>query len=108
MFYVYNQPNLLNVYNYPNPFKNDTYFTFELRGTVVPEEFQVKIYTVAGRLIKELTVPPSAMNIGFNRIYWDGRDEDGDEISNGIYFYKVISRLNNETKVITEKLAKVQ
>jgi hypothetical protein len=108
VFYVYNNPDLLYVYNYPNPFKNDTYFTFELRGTVVPEEFQVKIYTVAGRLIKELTVPPSVMNIGFNRIYWDGRDEDGDEISNGIYFYKIISRLNNQTKVITEKLAKVK
>lgn len=108
VFYVYNQPNLLYVYNYPNPFKNDTYFTFELRGTVVPDEFLIKIYTVAGRLIKEITIPSSAMNIGFNRIYWDGRDEDGDEISNGIYFYKVISRLNDETKIITEKLAKIR
>ena len=108
VFYVYNQPNLLYVYNYPNPFKNDTYFTFELRGTVVPDEFLIKIYTVAGRLIKDITVPSSSLNIGFNRIYWDGRDEDGDEISNGIYFYKVISRLNDETKIITQKLAKVK
>ena len=108
IFYVYNNPDLLNVYNYPNPFKNDTYFTFELRGSVVPEEFHVKIYTVAGRLIKQFSVPSSEMNIGFNRIYWDGRDEDGDEIGNGIYFYKVISRLNNETKIITQKLAKVK
>lgn len=108
VFYVYNNPDLLYVYNYPNPFKNDTYFTFELRGSVVPEDFQVKIYTVAGRLIKQFSVPPSEMNIGFNRIYWDGRDEDGDEIANGIYFYKVISRLNNETKIITQKLAKVK
>ena len=74
----------------------------------MPDEFLIKIYTVAGRLIKEITAPTSAMTIGFNRIYWDGRDEDGDEISNGIYFYKVISRLNNETKVITEKLARVR
>jgi flagellar hook assembly protein FlgD len=48
------------------------------------------------------------MNIGFNRIYWDGRDADGDEIANGIYFYKIISQLDNKTKVITEKLAKVK
>jgi hypothetical protein len=108
VFYVYNQPDLLNVYNYPNPFENDTYFTFELRGTVVPDEFEIKIYTVAGRLIKEISVLPSTMNIGFNRIYWDGRDEDGDEIANGVYFYKILSRLNEETKVITEKLAKVK
>ncbi len=108
VFYVYNQPNLLYVYNYPNPFKNDTYFTFELRGSIVPDEFLIKVYTVAGRLIKEISVPSSAMNIGFNRIFWDGRDEDGDEISNGIYFYKIISRLNDETKIITQKLAKVK
>lgn len=108
VFYVYNQPNLLYVYNYPNPFKNDTYFTFELRGSIVPDDFLIKVYTVAGRLIKEISVPSSAMSIGFNRIYWDGRDEDGDEIGNGIYFYKVISRLNDETKIITQKLAKVK
>lgn len=108
IFYVYNNPDLLYVYNYPNPFKNDTYFTFELRGSIVPDEFRIKIYTVAGRLIKELSIPSSAMNIGFNRVYWDGKDEDGDEIGNGIYFYKVISRLNEETKIITQKLAKVK
>jgi hypothetical protein len=108
VFFVYNQSNLLYVYNYPNPFKSDTYFTFELRGSIVPDEFLIKIYTVAGRLIKEISVPSSQMNIGFNKIYWDGRDEDGDDVGNGIYFYKIISRLNNETKVITQKLAKVK
>jgi hypothetical protein len=108
VFYVYNESNLLYVYNYPNPFENDTYFTFELRGKVVPEQFKIKIFTIAGRLIKEISVPPSAMNIGFNRVYWDGKDADGDEIANGIYFYKIISQLDNKTKVITEKLAKVK
>ncbi|NWF90657.1 MAG: hypothetical protein HXY50_14505 [Ignavibacteriaceae bacterium] len=108
IFYVYNQPNLLNVFNYPNPFKNDTHFTFELRGSVVPDEFLIKVYTIAGRLIREISVPPSQMSIGFNRIYWDGKDQDGDEIANGMYFYRVISRLNNETKIITEKLAKIR
>ena len=108
VFYVYNNPDLVYVYNYPNPFKNDTYFTFELRGTEVPEEFLIKIYTVAGRLIKDISVPSANLSIGFNRVYWDGRDQDGDEISNGVYFYKIISRLADETKVVTEKLAKVK
>jgi hypothetical protein len=107
-FYVFNQPNLLNVFNFPNPFNNDTYFTFDLRGTVVPDEFIIKIYTVAGRLIRVISVPSSDIFIGFNKIYWDGRDEDGDELSNGVYFYKVITRLNDETKIITSKLAKIK
>lgn len=108
VFFVYNNADLVYVYNYPNPFKNDTYFTFELRGSEVPDEFLIKVYTIAGRLIKEISVPSSSMQIGFNRIYWDGRDEDGDEIGNGVYFYKVISRLKEETKVLTLKLAKVK
>ncbi|MCK7524952.1 MAG: hypothetical protein MZV64_48765 [Ignavibacteriales bacterium] len=54
VFNVYNNPDLLQVYNYPNPFSDNTYFTFELRGVIPPEEFKIKIFTVAGRLIKEL------------------------------------------------------
>lgn len=108
IFYVYNDPDLRQVYNYPNPFKDDTYFTFELRGINPPEEFRIKVYTIAGRLIREINIPPSSLQIGFNKIYWDGRDEDGDEIANGLYFYKIISKQGDEVKTVTQKLAKVK
>ncbi len=108
VFYVYNNADILNVYNYPNPFSDNTQFTFELRGTLVPEELRIKIYTIAGRLIREINIPPGQMNIGFNQYYWDGKDQDGDEIANGLYFYKVITRHEGETKTVTQKLAKVK
>lgn len=108
VFYVYSDADIRNVYNYPNPFIDDTYFTFELRGTFVPEELRIKIYTVAGRLIREINIPQSNMQIGFNRFYWNGRDEDGDEIANGLYFYKVISKQEGEIRTITQKLAKLK
>jgi hypothetical protein len=108
IFYVYNDPDLRQVYNYPNPFKDDTYFTFELRGVNPPEEFKIKVFTIAGRLIREINVPPSSLQIGFNKIYWDGRDQDGDEIANGLYFYKIISKQGDEIKTVTQKLAKVK
>ncbi|MDR3666801.1 MAG: C25 family cysteine peptidase [Ignavibacteriaceae bacterium] len=107
-FFVYNQPDIVNVFNYPNPFNNETYFTFELHGQKSPEEFKIKIFTVAGRLIKDITVPPSALRIGFNKLYWDGRDQDGDEIANGAYFYKIIARNNGVVKTLIEKLAKIK
>ncbi len=107
VFNVYNNPDLLQVYNYPNPFSDNTNFTFELRGTTPPEEFKIKIFTVAGRLIREIT-PSSPLQIGFNKIYWDGKDEDGDEIANGLYFYKIISKHGEEVKTVTQKLAKVK
>ncbi|MGQ9642523.1 MAG: T9SS type A sorting domain-containing protein, partial [Ignavibacterium sp.] len=108
IFYVYNDPDLRQVYNYPNPFKDDTYFTFELRGVNPPEEFRIKVFTIAGRLIREINIPPSSLQIGFNKIYWDGKDQDGDEIANGLYFYKIISKHGDEIKTVTQKLAKVK
>lgn len=108
IFYVYNDPDLREVYNYPNPFKDDTYFTFELRGVNPPEELKIKVYTIAGRLVKEFNIPSSSLQIGFNKIYWDGRDEDGDELANGLYFYKIICKQGDEIKTVTQKLAKVK
>ena len=107
VFNVYNNPDLLQVFNYPNPFSDNTNFTFELRGVLPPEEFKIKIFTVAGRLIREI-IPTTPLQIGFNKIFWDGKDEDGDEIANGLYFYKIISKHNGEVKTTIQKLAKVK
>ncbi len=107
VFNVYKNPDLVNVFNYPNPFQNDTYFTFELHGMDVPEEFLIKIYTVAGRLIRDISLPASELKIGFNKIYWNGRDQDGDRIANGVYLYKMISKSGGVVKSVISKLAKV-
>lgn len=72
-------------------------------------EVRIKIYTIAGRLIKSLehteTSAPSLV-----RIDWDGRDEDGNELANGVYLYKVIFKhlLRNEQLETLEKLAIVR
>ncbi len=71
-FYVSNEMQILDVYNYPDPFASSTYFTFNL--TNIPDELKIKIFTVAGRLIKVINVPTSNLKNNFNRIYWDGRD----------------------------------
>lgn len=108
IFNVFDKDDIVNVYPYPNPFANETHFTFQLLGSNIPEELYIKIFTVAGRLIKEIQVPISDLQIGFNRIFWDGKDEDGDDIANGVYFYKVITKTNGVTKILTEKMARVR
>ncbi|MCS7053700.1 MAG: C25 family cysteine peptidase [Ignavibacterium sp.] len=107
-FFVSNKSDMKNVYNYPNPFKDNTYFTFEIRGISPPEKLKISIFTIAGRLIREITVPTSMLNMGFNKVFWDGRDEDGDEIANGIYFYKITSKFKDKTITTTEKLSKIK
>ena len=68
----------------------------------------IKIYTIAGRLIRDIKLGPSDLITNFNKIYWDGKDEDDDEIGNGVYLYKVIAKFPDKTKTITQKLAKVR
>ncbi|MDQ3019872.1 MAG: C25 family cysteine peptidase [Bacteroidota bacterium] len=91
-------------YNYPNPMKNETNFIFNLAGLASPEKFRIKIYTVSGRLIKEIDY---AVNIGYNQILWDGKDNDGDYVSNGTYLYKLITQdetNSNKTETQVQKL----
>jgi hypothetical protein len=92
-FYVTLEQRIDEIYPYPNPSRGATDFTFRVLGATVPERARLKIFTVAGRQLRELVASPSELNIGFNRIHWDGRDADGSELANGVYFYKlVISR----------------
>lgn len=102
-FSVMNEPKLLNVYNYPNPFANETWFTFKL--TQIPDELRIIVYTVAGRKIRDIIVPVSQLKYDFNKIHWDGRDEDGDILANGVYLYRVVMKKAEKTERITEKIA---
>lgn len=91
-----------DLYNIPNPTKGETYFTFMLFGQSNPSSCRIKIYTVAGRLIKQIN---AFARIGFNNIYWDGRDQDGDYTANGVYLYKLILEDGSNTATSIQKLA---
>ncbi|MBK8553016.1 MAG: T9SS type A sorting domain-containing protein [Ignavibacteria bacterium] len=88
-------------YNYPNPMKDETSFIFNLAGSVTQYQFKVKIYTVSGRLIKEINYNA---NIGNNEIPWDGRDNDGDIVANGTYLYKLILGEDSKSDLKVQKL----
>ncbi len=80
---------LYQVYNFPNPVSRSTVFTFQ-RTSTEPIDVRLKVYTTAGRLVMELNVPSVIER--FVRIPWDGRDQNGDQLANGVYFYKIITR----------------
>ncbi len=76
-----------DVYNYPNPFSSFTTFTFQ-QNLTKPIDVKIKVYTISGRLIKE--IEEKNLNQKFVKINWDGLDEDGDQLANGTYLYKLI------------------
>jgi len=53
---------------------------------IVPGATSIKIYTLSGELIKEVHSPQSTVDSG-QEIYWDGNNENGQLVSNGIYLY---------------------
>ncbi len=76
-----------NVFNYPNPFSDNTTFTFN-HNQIIHVDAEIKIYSVAGRLLNLLS--SRSISEKFVHIEWDGRDRDGNQLSNGIYLYKII------------------
>jgi hypothetical protein len=83
---------MMNVVNYPNPFSNSTTFTFQ-RASSDPIDVDIKIYSIAGRLIG--TIREQHTTESFVRIPWDGKDNDGNALANGVYFYKLIAHDKN-------------
>ena len=82
-------PVLQHVLNYPNPFTTRTEFMFEHNQSCSSLDVQIQIFTVSGRLVKTIAqeVPTSGFRIA--GLYWDGRDDFGDELARGTYLYRL-------------------
>ena len=91
-FEIINKSTITNVLNYPNPFTTQTQFVFTLTGSEIPDFFEIKIYNIKGTLVKHITKEELGdMHIGINRTEytWDGKDQFGEKLANGVYLYKV-------------------
>jgi flagellar hook assembly protein FlgD len=98
-FEVINQSSVTQVLNYPNPFSTSTRFVFTLTGAVIPDVFTIQIMTVTGKVVREITKSELGdIHIGKNMTdyAWDGRDEYGDRLANGVYLYRVIMKVAGE------------
>ncbi|MBI4721865.1 MAG: VCBS repeat-containing protein [Candidatus Stahlbacteria bacterium] len=73
----------LDIYNYNNPFRENTIFTFSL-----PEDGRVNltIYNLAGEKVKELIVNKQYLT-GMYTNLWDATSDYGIRVSSGVYFY---------------------
>ena len=72
------------LYNFPNPFAKNTFFTFYLSEYKEPSDIEINIYTVQGEKIK--TIKASCGDY-YNVLEWDGKTDTGRELSNGAYIY---------------------
>ena len=91
-FEVINKSTITEILNYPNPFSTSTRFVFVLTGNEVPDHMKIRIMTVTGKVVREI-MKNELGNIHIGRnitdYAWDGKDEYGDQLANGVYLYKV-------------------
>ena len=81
--------------NYPNPFNPSTTIAFYLPK---PARTVLTIYDAQGKRVVELL--DENMSYGKHEIHWDGRNDQGNPVSTGVYFY----RFQADKKVVTKKL----
>ena len=79
--------------NYPNPFNNQTVIKFNLRR---PTNVSLAIYNILGQKVRTLVEGRS--NAGSQTVSWDGKDERGNDLSSGIYFYRLNAGEMSQTK----------
>lgn len=88
---------LLN--NYPNPFNPTTTISFEMPQS---ENVSLKIYSINGELVKILV--DGNFSAGKFEKVWNGKDEFGNDVSSGIYFYRLTAgKFDRSAKMILMK-----
>ena len=98
-FEIINKSTITNIINYPNPFSTSTRFVFTLTGREVPDVFKIQIMTITGRVVREINkaeLGPIHIGNNISEFSWDGTDRYGDQLANGLYLYRVITKINND------------
>ncbi len=98
-FKVIDKAMISNLLNYPNPFTTSTAFVFVITGSEIPQNIKIQILTVTGKIVREITKEElGPLHIGRNitEYKWNGTDQYGQRLGNGVYLYRVITSLNGK------------
>ena len=73
--------------NYPNPFNPETWIPYQLAQSA---DVSISIHAADGMKVRTLDIGPRAAGLYLQRnhaAYWDGKNEFGEEVASGLYFY---------------------
>jgi hypothetical protein len=83
---------------WPVPFVEELNVQFTL-GETLPDVFNLTIYNARGQLIKRVNIEDfGPLQTGLNRYQWDGLDQSGQPVQNGMYYYEVINNLQKRSE----------
>jgi len=96
-FTVISKPMISNLLNYPNPFSTSTAFVFTITGSEIPQNMKIQVLTVTGKVVREITkeeLGPIHIGRNITEFKWDGTDQFGQKLANGVYLYRFVTTLN--------------
>ncbi len=101
--------------NYPNPFKDQTIISYTIESNEPIDDLSIKIYTTSGRLVRsqmldlDETVPDDdILEPNYHELVWDGTDDDGNPVANGVYFAIIKGKYKNKVVKRLLKMARLQ
>ena len=90
-------PDAFKLYqNYPNPFNSQTTIRYDIPSLmvdIVPVE--IYIYNTIGKLIRK--IDEGDKTVGTHTVIWDGKNDDGENVSSGVYFYQLRTKVDGES-----------
>lgn len=84
--------------NYPNPFNPETWIPYQLSESVTVD---ITIYSADGQLVQRFSFgdqPAGRYESRSRAAYWDGRNETGELVASGLYFYTLTAGRFSETR----------
>ena len=97
---------LRHVMNYPNPFTDVTSFVYT--NDVEISDGRIDIFTLSGKRIRRIDIPPDATAPGENTVFWDGRDQAGGSIANGVYLYVITVTQRGGSSTTRGKVSRIE
>jgi Peptidase family C25 len=91
--------------NYPNPFTTKTDFYFEHNQGFAYLNVKIDVFTISGKLVKQINTVSNTDGFRSDPISWDGKDDYGDKLARGVYIYKL--SLRNTAGKSVEKFEKL-
>jgi len=73
--------------NMPNPFNSSTVIGFQVPADMEMSGMRLAIHNLMGQLVREL--PLGDLQLGENRVIWDGENSRGQAVASGIYIYRL-------------------
>ena len=82
--------------NFPNPFNNQTTIKYDIPSLMVNMvDVEIHIYNTLGQMVR--TIDEGDKSAGQFTTIWDGKNDDGETLSSGVYFYQLRAKVDGQS-----------